>query len=172
MITGRARCSEFVTASLVMTSVIGAAFGSRGEILLGRVFMKQLICLLLLTFAVQPMFAKDNYPLTLKVVKMKNIENQNGSFHFAGFGGSARAGWTHDVSQHIIAEGSDGITYELVPENSKDMLTPGTFQAKIEQRDMKVCEPKDNGKCKDVKFNVVAAHPTAAQTDTPTEPAK
>ena len=27
------------------------------------------------------------------------------------------------------------------------MLLPGTFQAKIEKRDMKVCEPKDNGNC-------------------------
>jgi hypothetical protein len=135
--------------------------------------MKQLIGLLLLTFTVQPMFAKDNYPLTLKVLKTRNIENENGSFHFGSFGGNARAGWTHDVSRHIIAEGSDGNTYELVPENQKDMLTPGTFQAKIEQRDMKVCEPKDNGKCRDVKFNVVAAHPTVTQTDAPpADPAK
>jgi hypothetical protein len=41
-----------------------------------------------------------------------------------------------------MAEASDGNTYDLVPENPKDMLLPGTFQAKIEKRDMKVCEPK------------------------------
>jgi hypothetical protein len=32
------------------------------------------------------------------------------------------------------------------------------------KRDMKVCEPKDNGNCRDVKFKIVAAEPTAAPT--------
>ena len=133
--------------------------------------MKQLIGLLLLTFTVQPMLAKDNYPLTIKVLKTQNVENKNGTFSFAKFGGTAGAGWSHKVTEHVMAEGSDGNTYELVPENPKDMLLPGTFQAKIEKRDMKVCEPKDNGKCRDVKFRVVAAQPTeqAEQTAQPTK---
>jgi hypothetical protein len=126
--------------------------------------MKQLLGLLLLTFTVQPMFAKDNYPLSIKVLKTQNIENKNGSFSFAKFGGNMGAGWSHKVAEHIMAEASDGNTYELVPDNPKDMLLPGTFQAKIEKRDMKVCEPKDNGKCRDVKFKVVGAEPTAAAT--------
>jgi ABC-type proline/glycine betaine transport system substrate-binding protein len=129
--------------------------------------MKQLIGLLLLTFAVQPMLAKDNYPLTIKVLKTQNIEKQHGSFNFSKFGGIANAGWSHEVAEHVMAEGSDGNTYELVPDNSKDMLTPGTFQAKIEKHDMKVCEPKDNGKCRDVKFKVVRAEPTPAPPQTP-----
>ena len=108
--------------------------------------MKQLIGLLLLTFTVQPMLAKDNYPLTIKVLKTQNIENKNGSFSFAKVGGNMGAGWSHKVAEHVMAVGSDGNTYELVPQNRKDMLLPGTFQAKIEKRDMKVCEPKDNGK--------------------------
>ena len=130
--------------------------------------MKQLLGLLLLTFTVQPMFAKDNYPLSIKVLKTQNIENKNGSFSFAKFGGNMGAGWSHKEAEHIMAEASDGNTYELVPDNPKDMLLPGTFQAKIEKRDMKVCEPKDNGKCRDVKFKVVGAEPTAAATAEPT----
>jgi len=123
--------------------------------------MKFLLGLVLLAFTVQPMLAKDDYPLTIKVLKTQNIENKNGTFSFAKFGGNAGAGWSHKVAEHVMAEGSDGNTYELVPDNPKDMLLPGTFQAKIEKRDMKVCEPKDNGKCRDVKFKVVAAEPTA-----------
>jgi len=130
--------------------------------------MKQLLGLLLLTFTVQPMLAKDNYPLSIKVLKTQNIENKNGSFSFAKFGGSMGAGWSHKVAEHVMAEASDGNTYELVPDNPKDMLLPGTFQAKIEKRDMKVCEPKDYGKCRDVKFKVVGAEPTAAATAEPT----
>jgi hypothetical protein len=104
--------------------------------------MKLLLGLLLLTFTVQPMLAKDKYPLTVKVLKTQNVENKNGSFSFAKIGGNMGAGWSHKVAEHLMAEASDGNTYDLVPENPKDMLLPGTFQAKIEKRDMKVCEPK------------------------------
>jgi hypothetical protein len=131
--------------------------------------MKLLLGLLLLTFTVQPMLAKDKYPLTVKVLKTQNIENKNGNFSFAKFGGTMGAGWSHKVAEHVMVEASDGNTYELVPDNPKDMLLPGTFQAKIEKRDMKVCEPKDNGNCRDVKFKVVAAEPTAAATAEPTK---
>jgi hypothetical protein len=137
--------------------------------------MKQLVGLLLLTFATLPMLAKDDYPLTIKVLKTQNIENKHGRFTFAKIGGDMGAGWSHNVAEHVMAESSDGNTYELVPENPKDMLLPGTFQAKIEKRDMKVCEPKDNGKCRNVKFKVVAAQPTehteqTEQTATPSKP--
>jgi hypothetical protein len=64
------------------------------------------------------------------------------------------------VAEHVFVEASDGNSYELVPQNAKDMLLPGTFQAKIEKRDMKVCEPKDNGNCREVQFKIVAAVPT------------
>ena len=111
------------------------------------------------------MLAKDNYPLTIKVLSTKNIENKHGTFTFGKIGGNAGGGWSHGGAEHVMAEGSDGNTYELVPENPKDMLLPGTFQAKIEKRDMKVCEPKDNGNCRDVKFKVVEAEPSAATTD-------
>jgi hypothetical protein len=124
--------------------------------------MKYVIGLFLLAFAAQPMLAKDDYPLTVRVVSMKNIENRNGSFHMSG----SIASWGHVVAEHCIVEASDGNTYELVPENKKDMLLPGTYQAKIQKRDVKVCEPKDNGKCRDVKFKVAAAEPTAAEQTT------
>lgn len=94
--------------------------------------------------------------MNIKVLSTKNIENKHGSFRLAG----TRAAWGHGVAEHVIAEASDGNTYELVPENPKDMLLPGSFEAKIEKRDMKVCEPKDNGNCRDVKFKIVAAEPT------------
>jgi hypothetical protein len=127
--------------------------------------MKQPLGVLLLAFAVvQPMLAKDNYPLTIKVLKTQNVENKHGTFTFAKLGGNAAAGWSHGGAEHVMAEASDGNTYELVPDNPKDMLLPGTFQAKIEKRDVKVCEPKDNGKCRDVKFKVVSAEPTPAPT--------
>ncbi len=123
--------------------------------------MKQLIGLLLLMFAVQPLFAKDDYPLNIKVLSTKDIQNQHGSFHLTKIAGNASAGWTHDSAEHVFAVGSDGNTYELMPFDKRDMLLPGSFQAKIERRDMKVCEPKGNGKCRDVKFRVVSAESTA-----------
>jgi hypothetical protein len=125
--------------------------------------MKQLIGLLLLTFAVQPMLAKDDYPLIIEVLSTQNVEN---TFTFAKAGGNAATGWSDKAAEHVMAQGSDGNTYELAPENPKDMLLPGTFQAKIEKREMKVCEPKDKGKCRDVRFKIVAAQQTPAkQTD-------
>ncbi len=50
--------------------------------------MKRLISWtgLLLTFTVQPMFAKDDYPLTIKVLSTKNLENKHGTFHLANGG--------------------------------------------------------------------------------------
>jgi hypothetical protein len=130
-----------------------------------------LTSLFLLTLAAQPMLAKDDYPLTIKVQSTKNIESEHGSFHLAKVGGNMGAAWSHNVAEHVIAVASDGNTYELVPQNKKDMLLPGSFQAKIERRDMKVCEPKDNGKCRDVKFKIVAAEPTAnGATETKTDP--
>jgi len=135
--------------------------------------MKYVVSLFLLTLAVQPMLAKDNYPLTIKVQSTKNVENEHGSFHLAKVAGNMGAAWSHDVAEHAIAVASDGNTYELVPEDKRDMLLPGTFQAKIEKRDMKVCEPKDNGKCRDVKFHIVSAEPTAtADAETKVDPTK
>jgi len=121
----------------------------------------------LLLLAVQPMLAKDDYPLTIKVLSTQNAENTNGTFRPANFGGNVGAGSSDKVAEHVLAEGNDGNTYELVPENAQDMLLPGTFQAKIEKRGMKVCEPKDNGKCREVKFRIMSAQQTAApkQTD-------
>jgi hypothetical protein len=115
--------------------------------------MKQLIGLLLLLLAVQPMFAKDDYPLRIKVLSTQDVENENG-------GGNGGGGWSDKTAERVMAEGSDGNTYELVPESTKDVLLPGTFQAKIEKRSMRVCEPKDNGKCRDVKFRIVVAQQT------------
>jgi hypothetical protein len=109
--------------------------------------MKQLIGILLLAFAVQPLFAKDDYPLIIKVLSTQSVENDNGTF-------------SSESAEHVTAEGSDGNTYELGPESTKDMLLPGTFQAKIEKRGMRVCEPKDNGKCHDVKFKILVAQQT------------
>jgi len=122
--------------------------------------MERLVGLCLLMLAVQPLLAKNNYPLTIKVLATKNIEDKNASFPLGSFGSSAAAGWSHRVTDHVYAEGSDGNTYELVPLSPKDMLLSGTFQAKIEKRDMKVCLSKDNEKCREVKFIIVAAEPT------------
>jgi hypothetical protein len=133
-----------------------------------------LTSLFLLILAI-PTLAKDNYPLTIKVQSTKDIESEHGSFHLAKVAGNMGAAWSHNVAEHAFAVGSDGNTYELVPWDKRDMLLPGSFQAKIEKRDMKVCEPKDNGKCRDVKFRIVAAEPTAnaateATTDTQADP--
>jgi diacylglycerol kinase family enzyme len=118
------------------------------------------ICPLLVS---HPMLAKENWPLTVKVLNTKNIENEHGSFSLAWGGGSGAAGWRHRIAEHAFVEASDGNSYELVPNNPKDMLLPGTYQAKIEKRDMKVCEPKDNGNCREVKFKIVAAVPTVKE---------
>jgi hypothetical protein len=124
-----------------------------------------MIGLLLLTLSVQPILAKEDWPLSVKVLSTKNIENEHGSFRMSWGGGSGGAGWSHRVAEHAFVEASDGNSYELVPNNPKDMLLPGTFQAKIEKRDMKVCEPKDNGNCREVKFKIVAAVPTVKGTE-------
>jgi len=123
------------------------------------------LALLLLLFSVRPMMAKENWPLTVKVLSTKNIEDPHGSFHFAKVLDNASAAWSHRVAEHVFVEASDGNSYELVPQNAKDMLLPGTFSAKIEKRDMKVCEPKDNGNCRDVKFKIVAAVVTVNTKD-------
>ena len=115
--------------------------------------IREMVGLLLLALSVQPMLAKGNWPLTVKVMSTKNIEDPHGSFHLswfssgAGSGSSTHAGWSHRIAEHAFVEASDGNSYELQPKNQKDMLLPGTYQAKIEKRDLMVCEPKDNGNC-------------------------
>ncbi len=128
--------------------------------------MKQLIGLLLLTFTVQLMVAKDDYSLTIKVRSTQSVEN-NGAFTPAKFDSDGAVVRSGKVAQHLTAEGSDGNTYELVSDNPNDRLAPGTFQAKLDKRGLKVCEPKDNGKCQDVRFKIVASKPTPEprQTD-------
>jgi hypothetical protein len=126
------------------------------------------IALLLLIFAVHPMLAEEHWPLTAKVLSTQNVEDPHGSFHFAKVFDNASAAWSHRVAEHVFVEASDGNSYELVPQNAKDMLLPGTFQAKIEKRDMKVCEPKDNGNCREVKFTIVAAVPTVKAAESTT----
>jgi hypothetical protein len=123
--------------------------------------MKKVLGLLLLTFAVQPLLAKENWPLTVTVLSTKNIEDEHGSFHLSWGGGSGGSSWSHRVHEDDFVEASDGNSYDLQPKNPKDMLLPGTYKAKIEKRDMKVCEPKDNGNCREVKFWIVGAVPTA-----------
>jgi hypothetical protein len=75
------------------------------------------------------------------------------------------------VHEHAFVEASDGNSYELQPKNPKDMLLPGTYQAKIEKRDMNVCEPKDNGKCREVRFFIVQAVPTVQAAEPRSEAA-
>lgn len=121
------------------------------------------ISLFFLMFAAQPMQAKDVWPLTIKVLSTKSLANEHGSFHIGWGGGAGGGGWAHRIAEHVFVEASNGNSYELVPNKDKDMLLPGTFSAKIEKRDMKVCEPKDNGKCREVKFVIVGAEPTTSK---------
>ena len=122
--------------------------------------MRRVVGLLLVALCVRPTLASENWPLTIKVLSTKNIENEHGSFRMSWGGGAGGAGWSHRIAEHAFVEASDGNSYELVPNNPKDMLLPGTFKAKIERRDMKVCELKDNGNCREVKFKIVAGVPT------------
>ena len=128
--------------------------------------MRKIACLLLLALTTRQMLAHESWPLTVKVMSTKNIENEHGSFRMSWGGGAGGAGWSHRIAEHAFVEASDRNSYELVPDNPKDMLLPGTFKAKIEKRDMKVCEPKDNGNCREVKFKIVAAVPTMAAPET------
>jgi hypothetical protein len=108
------------------------------------------------------MIAKDDYPLTIKVLSAQSVENKNGALIAARSGGNTGARWSDKVAEHVLAEASDSNTYELEPENPKDMLVPGIFQARIEKDGIKVCEPKDKGKCREVKFKIVTAQQTIA----------
>ena len=126
----------------------------------GKCRMRKAIGLLLLTFAVQPMLAKEDWPVNITVLSAKNMESPRSSFNLSWRGGGGGAFWGHKIAKHAFIEASDGNSYDLVPNNPKDMLRPGTFKARIEKRDMKVCEPKDNGTCWEVKFQIVAAVPT------------
>jgi hypothetical protein len=139
----------------------------------GEFNMWRMVGLLLVALSVRPILASENWPLTVKVLSTKNIEDPHGSFHLSWFSSnagwsqsSAHAGWSHRIAEHAFVEADNGNSYELQPKNPKDMLLPGTYQAKIEKRDMMVCEPKDNGKCREVKFFVVGAVPTAKATET------
>jgi hypothetical protein len=133
--------------------------------------MQKTIGFVLLIFAAHSAVAKENWPLTVNVLSSKNLENPHGTFRLSWGGGSGGAGWTHRIAEHAFVEASDGNSYELVPQNPKDMLLPGKFQAKIEKRDMKVCEPKNNGNCREVKFKIVAAVPTARANESAPEEA-
>jgi hypothetical protein len=124
--------------------------------------MKRLVGLLLLMFTAQLMLAKDDYPLTINVLSAQKVENKNGASTAAKSGGNTGADSSDKVAEHVLAEASDGNTYELAPENPKDILLPGVFQAKIEKVGIKVCEPKDKGKCREVKFKIVTAQQTIA----------
>ena len=131
------------------------------------------IALLLLSCAVQPVLAKETWPLTVRVMSTKNIEDPNGSFHMSWFGNNAGllansggAGWSHRIAEHAFIEASDGNSYELQPKNAKDLLIAGTYKAKLERRDLEICEPKGNGSCRGVKFWVVASATTVAEKNT------
>jgi hypothetical protein len=126
--------------------------------------------LLVLVFSIQPMLANENWPLTVKVLSTKNIEDPHGSFHLSWGGGGGGSSWTHRVHEDAFVEADDGNSYDLTPKNPKDMLLPGTYKAKIEKRDMKICELKDNGKCREVKFWITGAVPTV-NTEEPTNKA-
>ena len=121
--------------------------------------------LLLLMLSARSAPAKEDWPLNIKVLNTKNIESEHGSFRMSWGGGSGGAGWAHRVAEHAFVEASDGNSYELTPDNPKDMLLPGTFRTKIEKRDIRVCEPKDNGNCREVKFKIVAAVTTVKAGD-------
>jgi len=129
--------------------------------------------LLVFAIAVFPAFAKENWPLTVKVLSTESIEDPHGSFHLSWFGSSGKnysqnsggAGWSHRIAEHAFIESSDGNSYELQPKNPKDMLIAGTYKAKLERRDLEICEPKDNGNCRDVKFWVVASATTVTEKD-------
>jgi len=134
--------------------------------------VKKMFCLFLLAFAIHPLLAKENWPLTVKVLSTKNIEDPHGSFHLSWFSSNAGwsqssggAGWSHRIAEHAFIESSDGNSYELQPKNPKDMLIAGTYKAKLERRDLEICEPKDNGNCRDVKFWVVASATTVTEKD-------
>jgi hypothetical protein len=126
--------------------------------------MKRLVGLFLLMFTAQLMLAKDDYPLTINVLSAQKVENKNGASTTANAKSGANTGAdsSDKVAEHVMAEASDGNTYELAPENPKDILLPGVFQAKIEKVGIKVCEPKDKGKCREVKFKIVTAQQTIA----------
>jgi hypothetical protein len=135
---------------------------------------------LLLLFLIQSSPAKENWPLSVKVLSAHDIAAQYGSFHFGLFHlgdsrtdtTSSSAAWSHQVSDHVFVEASDQNSYELVPKNRKDMILPGVYKAKIEKRDVMICEPKDNGKCREVRFFVVAAEPTATANERASKPAE
>lgn len=133
--------------------------------------MRRIVGLLLMTLAAQPILAKENWPLSIDVLSTKNIENEHGTFKMSWGGGAGGAGWAHRIAEHAFVVASDGNSYELVPDNAKDMLLPGTYKAKIEKRDLRVCEPKDNGNCREVKFKIVAAVPTVNAAQPPQEAA-
>jgi len=129
--------------------------------------MKKLT-LLFITLALCSAFAKDEYPLTITVKNTQNVSAEHGTFHMGWGGGSGGAGWSHAVAEHAYAEGNDGNMYELVPQNHKDMLLPGTYRAEIQKHDMKVCKPKNGNseKCDGVKFSIIHAEPMTSTAPT------
>jgi hypothetical protein len=122
---------------------------------------------LILMFLVPSLSAKENWRLSVTVLSTQNIEDPHGTFHLSWFSSNAGwsqssggAGWAHRITEHAFIEADNGNSYELQPKNPKDILLPGAYKAKIEKRDMEICEPKDNGNCREVKFFVIAATTT------------
>jgi len=80
---------------------------------------------------------KDLYNMTITVLSTKNVESkyESGSSSASVFGaggaldGGARSSYGHAVAKHVFAISSDGNSYDLVPEDSRDFLAPGKYPA-------------------------------------------
>ena len=103
-------------------------------------------------------YAKHSYPVTLTVVSEANVANKNISFSVVHLFRGLRGGLTHGVTTYVVATGTDGNAYELVPENKKVVVLPGEYSSRFDGKQMIILRDK-----KEVKMRIVDVKPIPKQ---------
>jgi hypothetical protein len=93
-------------------------------------------CVLLFLFGSVVLAGNKTYTVTLKVQEEQNIQSQYASMHFGWSGGNGGGAYGHKVSKHVFAVGTDNNAYDLIPTHQKDLLLPGSYQARFDKHNV------------------------------------
>ena len=103
-------------------------------------------------------YAKHSYPITLTVFSESNQTNKNISFSVGSFFHSLSGGLAHGVTTYVLATGTDGNAYQMVPENRKVEVIPGAYPARFDGKEMIILRDKH-----EVKLKIVDVGPIPKQ---------
>jgi hypothetical protein len=99
-----------------------------------------------------------DYPLALTVQEESNITSQHPTLHFGFAGGNGGGFFGNGVTKHVFATGSDNNAYDLVPQNRKDVVLPGTYQARFDGRLIHILVDKH-----ELKMSIIEVKPLSAK---------